>query len=349
MSGRTKGVFWFVIFGFIVYYAFSLGSFSQTKDKPITEKQDNQQIEPVIKKKNVMDKPLHAYIGKDAKEIKETFGTPTREDLSAYDYTWWVYEDNVNHDIQIGILNDKVVTIFALGKQLHTYPFEIGQPFDKQVKGIERKKTQDIQTESMEVEMTLTDEEYMNKPLIHLGNAWAQLYRDHYTDELVAVRYSDSETLIKQRAYNFVYRGEIEKPAALSNEQLKEIEQSNQKQIFHITNHLRKRYGVSPLAWHEEAAQTAYTHSEDMATHDYFSHTSPTSGTLAERLTARNIVYQSAGENIAAKYMDGPAVVIGWLNSESHRQSLLYPDFTHLGVGVYQEYYTQNFIQNILH
>jgi uncharacterized protein YkwD len=63
-------------------------------------------------------------------------------------------------------------------------------------------------------------------------------------------------------------------------------------------------------------------------------------------LTAANVPFQMAGENIAAHYVDGPAVVEGWLNSKGHRESLLSGDFTHLGVGVYQKYYTQNFIRN---
>ncbi|MGK0698226.1 CAP domain-containing protein [Priestia flexa] len=51
-----------------------------------------------------------------------------------------------------------------------------------------------------------------------------------------------------------------------------------------------------------------------------------------------------AGENIASNYTDGPAAVEGWLNSEGHRKALLNNDFTHLGVGVYEKFYTQNFI-----
>ncbi|MEK1830243.1 CAP domain-containing protein [Priestia megaterium] len=51
-----------------------------------------------------------------------------------------------------------------------------------------------------------------------------------------------------------------------------------------------------------------------------------------------------AGENIASNYQDGIAAVEGWLNSEGHRKALLNKEFTRLGVGVYEKYYTQNFI-----
>ena len=81
-----------------------------------------------------------------------------------------------------------------------------------------------------------------------------------------------------------------------------------------------------------------------MSESDDFSHTSKKFGSLSDRLEAAKVAYKSAGENIAVNYTDGPAVAEGWLNSKGHRESLLNEEFTHLGVGVYQKYYTQNFI-----
>lgn len=86
-------------------------------------------------------------------------------------------------------------------------------------------------------------------------------------------------------------------------------------------------------------------HSNDMKENEYFSHESPTNGSLADRLKAEDVAYQMAGENIAAQYIDGIAAMEGWLNSKGHRDTLLNPDFTRLGVGVNEVYYTQNFIR----
>ena len=65
---------------------------------------------------------------------------------------------------------------------------------------------------------------------------------------------------------------------------------------------------------------------------------------MAHRLEVGKVTYRSAGENIAANYVDAIAVTEGWLNSKGHRESLLNKEFTQLGVGVYEKYYTQNFI-----
>ena len=63
-------------------------------------------------------------------------------------------------------------------------------------------------------------------------------------------------------------------------------------------------------------------------------------------MNAEYIEYQMAGENIAADYVDGPAAVEGWLNSEGHRKALLEKEYNQIGVGVYQKNYTQNFINS---
>ena len=58
-----------------------------------------------------------------------------------------------------------------------------------------------------------------------------------------------------------------------------------------------------------------------------------------------NIYYESAGENIAYQYIDSIDVVSGWLNSKGHRETLLDEDFTHIGIGVYKKYFTQDFLE----
>ncbi|BBP89067.1 hypothetical protein BsIDN1_26850 [Bacillus safensis] len=90
-------------------------------------------------------------------------------------------------------------------------------------------------------------------------------------------------------------------------------------------------------------------HSEDMKENHYFSHESKKYGTLKDRLERGEVGFQLAGENIAYNYVDGPAAVEGWLNSEGHRKALLNKDYTHLGVGVKRKILHPKFHQeNIL-
>ena len=93
-------------------------------------------------------------------------------------------------------------------------------------------------------------------------------------------------------------------------------------------------------------AEVARKHSEDMALENYFSHESPVTGNLADRLKEAGIEHRKAGENIAFNYVDAIEAVHGWLNSPAHRDVLLDKDFTHLGTGAYGKYYTQVLIRN---
>ncbi|MGL4879776.1 MAG: CAP domain-containing protein, partial [Waterburya sp.] len=58
--------------------------------------------------------------------------------------------------------------------------------------------------------------------------------------------------------------------------------------------------------------------------------------------------YSTAGENVAAGYLDAEAVVAGWMGSEGHRANILNASFEELGVGYGTSddgtsYWTQNF------
>ncbi|WP_052000903.1 CAP domain-containing protein [Gracilibacillus halophilus] len=117
------------------------------------------------------------------------------------------------------------------------------------------------------------------------------------------------------------------------------------QQIFDITNIIREQKEVPRLKWDAEAAIAAKHHSEDMNENQYFSHYRLNGDGLKKRLMDVEATYLSAGENIAAHYIDSPATIHGWMNSEGHRETLLNEAYNYLGVGVYELYYTQNFIE----
>ncbi|WP_307000038.1 CAP domain-containing protein [Lederbergia panacisoli] len=288
---------------------------------------------------------LSVYIGKSVKDFIEDYGEPQRKDPSAYGYEWWIYKNFTGTYMQAGVNKGSVVTIYALGNQLNVAPYLIGETIE------DIYRTTLLETEIMVSEdkstyrFELSEEDLNIRPLVQLGDIFAQLSIDKYTGTLSSIRFFDKKTLITQRPYEVAYRGDLIMPSEIDEADWREIEKGNEFQIFDITNVIRSRFGIDELKWDEQVGQVAFGHSKDMYENDYFSHDSPTFGTLDERLEAGNIEFQSAGENIASEYIDGPAAVEGWLNSEGHRRALLDGNFSRLGVGVYQKFYTQNFIQ----
>jgi uncharacterized protein YkwD len=307
---------------------------------------ENQSEQPELKNEHVIKtNGLFSYIGKSSREIEKLLGKPVRIDRSSYDYHWWIYNQDPKSYIQVGIYNNKVVTVYGIGENIDITPFKIGQPLHEiyQILPIDQSVSLEVHDNSYRFE--LSEEDLNTRPLLPINGVFAQLYIDRFTGKLSSIRIMDGETLIKLRPYELVYRGELITAKELSPEEKAEVQKDNEKQIFDITNIIRLRHHLQPLKWDETTAEVAFKHSKDMYEGNYFSHQSPTNGSLADRLANGGVFFQMAGENIAAKYVDGIAAVEGWLNSKSHRETLLNEDFTHLGVGVYDLYYTQNFIK----
>lgn len=126
-----------------------------------------------------------------------------------------------------------------------------------------------------------------------------------------------------------------------------ELNDINNFFIFEITNSYRKIFGQSPLKWNNKIANTAYKHSKDMFSNKYFSHTNLKGNDPFDRIQLDGIAYSSAGENIAFGYSDGMTVMEAWMNSLHHRETILKTSYTHLGIGSYDSYFTQNFLTPI--
>lgn len=288
---------------------------------------------------------LFKLIAKDSQEVESQFGKPERIDVSAYGYDWWIYNTNPNKYVQIGIENEKVVTVFAIGKNVEINPFRIGQPIGEIYTNHVIDTNINLKYKKSSYRFELSEEDYNTHPLIKVGNVYAQLYIDKFTGTLSSIRLMDAPTFIKVRPYELVYRGNLLETPKVEQIEVEKLDRDNEKQIFDLTNILRSRFDTKPLEWEENTAKVAYAHSVDMYESNEFSHSSKKYGELSDRLKAGEVVYKSASENIAANYIDAPDVIEGWLNSKGHRDSMLNKDFTHLGVGVYKQYYTQNFIQ----
>ncbi|WP_181348942.1 CAP domain-containing protein [Thalassobacillus sp. CUG 92003] len=283
------------------------------------------------------------WMGKTSRELMDTMGEPDRKDKSAYGYTWWVYEQPTTY-LQFGIAEGKVVTWVGTGDINHMSDYSIGQPYDEVSDVAPFSETLTLETEGTYT-FELTEVDLAQRPLVKLDDeTYAQLYFDTVTRKLSSIRVMSPEVLLILQPYRVTYRGELHEPPFMSEEEWKTVQAGNEQQIMTITNKIRERHSKSKLEWSKLAANVAYAHSKDMKSENYFSHHSQNGDGLKERLEKGDVHYVRAGENIAAQYIDAAAAVNGWLNSEGHREALLDGAYTHLGVGVHRDYYTQNFL-----
>ncbi|MBQ7254941.1 MAG: hypothetical protein IJS31_01655 [Oscillospiraceae bacterium] len=119
-----------------------------------------------------------------------------------------------------------------------------------------------------------------------------------------------------------------------------------EKEVVELVNEQRAKYGLAPLTISAELCAKARIKSQDMASNNYFSHTSPTYGSPFDMMKSLGIRYSAAGENIAMGYASPSAVVTAWMNSEGHRANILSANYTTIGVGYVSSgnYWTQWFI-----
>lgn len=124
---------------------------------------------------------------------------------------------------------------------------------------------------------------------------------------------------------------------------------SVEEEVVRLVNVERAKNGLKPLTANWQLARVARYKSVDMRDKGYFSHTSPTYGSPFDMMKSFNISYSAAGENIAAGQTTAQAVMDSWMNSPGHRQNILSPNFSEIGVGYctggsYRYYWTQMFI-----
>lgn len=104
-------------------------------------------------------------------------------------------------------------------------------------------------------------------------------------------------------------------------------------EVFDLLNRARLDAGVDPLAWSPALVLVAQGHAAEMYLEGYFSHRSPVTGTVGDRLEAAGITYRVAGENLALAATP-TEVHAGLMDSPGHRENILRSEFSRVGVAV---------------
>ncbi|WGV57501.1 CAP domain-containing protein [Brevibacillus brevis] len=116
------------------------------------------------------------------------------------------------------------------------------------------------------------------------------------------------------------------------------------KQVADLVNQERAKAGLKPVQMDATLSKVALAKAQDMSANNYFDHNSPTYGSPFDMMKQYGIQYSTAGENIAMGQQSPQEVMQQWMNSEGHRQNIMNPDFTKIGVGFTNGYWVQEFI-----
>lgn len=128
------------------------------------------------------------------------------------------------------------------------------------------------------------------------------------------------------------------------------VQRTYSLQLLSLINAERQKVGAPPLRINLKLTQAALRQSQDMAIHNFFSHTGSNGSGFSDRISAAGYNWSAAAENIAAGQSTPTAVFQSWLNSPPHKQNMLNAQYTEVGFGyayssqsTYQTYWTADF------
>jgi uncharacterized YkwD family protein len=106
-----------------------------------------------------------------------------------------------------------------------------------------------------------------------------------------------------------------------------------EQKMFALVNVERSSRGLQLLTLDDSLVKAARLKSRDLIENNYFDHISPVYGKPSELLSSLGINYSLVGENLAG-FSTVESAHDGLMNSVHHRENILRPEFTKIGIGI---------------
>ncbi|MGB9880873.1 MAG: CAP domain-containing protein [Anaerolineae bacterium] len=107
-----------------------------------------------------------------------------------------------------------------------------------------------------------------------------------------------------------------------------------EKRIVELINAEREKAGLNKLLVDPVLTEVARDRGRDMITRDYYSHYTPEGEGVWDWLGKRGYTYVHVAENLSGGRESPEVYHHGFMNSQGHRDNILRPGLTHVGVGV---------------
>lgn len=276
--------------------------------------------------------PDQISIGMKKSKIEKIYGTAKRVSMNEYELIWHTYHENYKNFRMVSYdINNQVNGVFT------------NQPADSSFLGVDMDSSRD------EVHSTLGDPltklrkgnivyilpEKGEYDLYQINNSYVTIFYDlHESNSITAIQILETSV-------------EKNHPTSFGTPSV-ELTKGFELQLFDLTNAARVNHGLSILSYDEAVSETARNHSQDMATHNYFSHENLEGESPFDRLKDDGLIFSYAGENLAYGQSSSIFAHEGLMNSLGHRNNILSIHYSYLGVGTAfngeaAPYYTENF------
>ena len=104
--------------------------------------------------------------------------------------------------------------------------------------------------------------------------------------------------------------------------------------LLALINQTRQEKNLSPLVLNNRLTSAASQKANDMLANDYFQHVSPAGVTPWYWIKQTGYNFEYAGENLAMDFFETSDVFRAWMNSPTHRDNILNPNYKEIGIAV---------------
>ena len=104
-----------------------------------------------------------------------------------------------------------------------------------------------------------------------------------------------------------------------------------------MVNKERVNKGLQVIKEDPALSKIAQLKAEDMVDNKYFDHISPLYGKPSEMAVHFGYPTNQVGENIALGYGSSKDVMVAWMESHGHKDNILRPEYTSIGVGYVED------------
>lgn len=272
-------------------------------------------------------------IGHKRSEVEEKIGSPQRSTRNEYGVDWVAYHEQYQNFLMVAYDEDDRVAGLYTNQDLISSSIGVQYGTDREtVLASQQDPLEYIRKGWVSYQINSNDE----YDLFLIGDQYATIFYDQQEEDTVTAILILNEKLEQEKEQIYGQPSD-------------ELKEGFEYQLFDLTNAVRVKNDLPILDWDEDVMKTARGHSTDMAKNGYFNHTNLDGESPFDRMTADNIMYQMAGENIAMGQFSSIFAHEGLMNSPGHRKNILQKDFEALGVGVDfneegQPYFTENFL-----
>lgn len=299
----------------------------------VAKKEFIKETQESIKQKEKNDK-----LAKEKAEEKEVDslgipiinGNPKMTVASEYNKSWNVYENHYK-DFTLAFTDNSGGYAAGYGRKL--FGATIGKTTFNDLKKKFGKPVTEIQKGNVIYE--LSSNQGQEQLVYNIEGYYVTFFIDkHNNNRLRSIQYIKKNVEMQKDGYY-----------GKASAQLRE---GYERLMVELINESRVEAGLNPLTYDDGLTTEARNHSQDMVDNHYFSHTGSDGSQPKTRMEAVGYDEQLYAENIAYGQYSSIYAHEALMNSLGHRENILNPELTHVGVGVAFDsknipYYTINF------